>query len=180
MNKLESALLEIGVDSIAPFSEMTEQRALFCEQNEQLFIRVIANKPDSPVTNHLLGISTKCHIEQSALLERHLTSIKAMQSSFEANLGKQNASKFNNQSVEQLLFTSHIWLYVQGYLDMDFSLANDHAENTAYLLTSATGINAQEYRTQLAESFYQGRENSPTKTQTNAVLSWFKALFSFS
>lgn len=177
MNELERALTEIGANNLAPLSTMHKQSRLLCEQNESLFNKVVKNKPDSPVTNHLLGIMTKCHIEQTALLEGHLDSVHQMQLALEQSLGKNNAQKFENQSVSHLMVTTHVWLYIQGYLNMDYSLASDHAQNTAQLISAATGVDSQSCRSQFMESFYQGKTASPVKSQPNPLFGWLKKLF---
>ncbi|NMT19539.1 hypothetical protein HKA99_34870, partial [Vibrio parahaemolyticus] len=76
---------------------------------------------------HLLGLLTKSHIEASANYEQNAHSTQRMQQVLTDSLGNEHADKFTNQSAEDLILVTHLWLYTQGYLNMDFSLAHDHA-----------------------------------------------------
>ena len=74
---------------------------------------------------------------------------------------------------------THLWLYTQGYLNMDFSLAHDHAEQTQNTLQHELVIKRMDldaFRTDLMQSFYMGKEVNPAKKQ--GLFSWVKRLFS--
>ncbi len=177
MNNLEQTLSAIQAESLSCFQTMDKEHSAFCLHHQTLFQRAFDNKPDKPVTHHLLGVLTKAHIEQSALLTDHSNAIAAMQKSIVDNLGDKHASKFENQSINQLLFTTHLWLYVQGYLSMDFSLANDHALNTADIITTLNGQDRETLRSEFMGSFYQGKQNSPKRPTENPFLRWFNRFF---
>lgn len=109
---------------------------------------------------------TKSHIEASALYEQHATSTHHMQQVLSDTLGEEHAEKFTNQSAEDLVLVTHLWLYTQGYLNMDFSLAHDHAEQTQNILQHELVIKRMDldaFRTDLMQSFYLGKEANPAK-----------------
>lgn len=177
MTNLEQVLKEIHADSVVDTHNLGTEWDSFCEQYAALFDKVRQSKPDSSVTHHLLGILTKAHIESQTLIQEHQNAIINMKQVFEENLGEQHAARIENQSQKQLVFVTHLWLYLQGYLQMDFSLANDHAEQTANLITQISGLDSHALRTDFLGSFYQGIEHSPVEAKTNPILAWFKSLF---
>ena len=56
----------------------------------------------------------------------------------------------------QTLLMDFDWLYVKGYLGMDYSLANDHALQTAEAMSRLKGQSADELRTKFNQSYYLG------------------------
>ncbi|WP_159650591.1 hypothetical protein [Vibrio atypicus] len=179
MNNLDSALKEIKADSLlsAFVFDGQAQWGAFCEEHNALFERVSQNKPETAATYHLLGLLTKAHINAQTALEQQKESLEAMQKALSDNLGQQNAQRFENNTLSKLLFITHLWLYLQGYMKMDFSLANDHAEQTAKVISTLTGQDIQVLRVSLVESFYKGDEHSIIVRTTNPVLAWIKSLF---
>tara|TARA_Y100001956_G_scaffold82645_1_gene104516 strand:+ start:2070 stop:2624 length:555 start_codon:yes stop_codon:yes gene_type:complete len=177
MTKLESALKEIGADCLQMTPQQTSQWLVFCEQYDNLFTQVCDKKPDVVFTHHLLGLLTKAHIESQATVESHKQAIQTMQETFAQHLSPEQASKFENQSLLKLELVTHLWLYLQGYLKMDFSLANDHAEQTALTITDITSQDSQILRTHFLQSYYAGEERSPIKRSASPLFSWLKSLF---
>ena len=178
MNNLDETLRSIKADTLLSGPQHQEQWQVFCQQNQSLFDRVRQNKSDVEPVSHLLGILTKAHIEAQTSLEQQLSSHQAMQQVLDEHLGKTNAERFNNHSLTTLLFITHLWLYLQGYLKMDFSLANDHAEQAASLISKVNKQDTQILRTEFMQSFYLGDHQSPIVEQQNPILGWFKSLFS--
>lgn len=179
MNELDSALKEIKADCLVNHTDAQKQWDVFCEQYVTLFEKVRLNKPDSDITHHLLGILTKAHIEAQTLIQNHQESIDTMERVFKDNLGEKHASRIENQSQKQLIFVTHLWLYIQGYLQMDFSLANDHAELTARTLSHMSEPQTDALRTAFLGSYYQGIERSPIEKNVHPLLTWFKSIFKF-
>ncbi|UUM32951.1 hypothetical protein [Vibrio japonicus] len=177
MNKLETALKDIKADCLLNHADAQKQWDVFCEQYVTLFEKVRLNKPDSDTTHHLLGILTKAHIEAQTLIQHHQESLGKMEQVFKDTLGEEHASRFENQSQKQLIFVTHLWLYIQGYLYMDFSLANDHAEQTAKILSPMSAQQPEALRSEFLGSFYQGIDNSPIEKTTHPILGWLKSLF---
>lgn len=176
MNNLEQALIDVKADTLSCFNAMEKERSIFCDTQSSLLERAVTNKPESSVTHHLLGVLTKTHIEHTVLLENNLTPISAMQQSLTDNLGREYADKFENQSLNQLVFVTHLWLYIQGYLGMDFSLANDHAAKTAALTTQFHGQDSETQRSTFLESFYLGKQNRPDTPSSNPIVRWLNRL----
>ncbi|CAH1544390.1 conserved hypothetical protein [Vibrio rotiferianus] len=179
MTPLNEFIEEIGVKNIPFVCQHKAARRRWTKEQAPLFIKVCENKPDTAPALHLLGLLTKSHIEASALYEQHSTSAHHMQQVLNDTLGEEHAEKFTNQSAENLVLVTHLWLYTQGYLNMDFSLAHDHAEQTQNTLQHELVIKRMDldaFRTDLMQSFYMGKEANPAKKQ--GLFSWVKRLFS--
>ncbi len=176
-NALDLALKAIKADLLLESQPFETQWDLFCEQYEPLFKHVTSSKPQNAPTHHLLGILTKAHIDSQSMLQTHLNSVKKMEQVFEENLGKEKAGLFENQSLAGLVFVTHLWLYLQGYLKMDFSLANDHAQQTSVTVHSLTEHDTNALRTEFMASFYLGNQHSPIIQSANPVVKWLRSLF---
>ncbi len=175
MTELERQLKVIGADSIAAITLPSSAWEQFCTQHTSLFAKANQRNPDKPVTHALLGILTKAHMEETSYLEAQIESIQTMQEVLLSNLGQDNAAKFKQRSSEQLTLVTHLWLYLQGFLSMDFSLANDHADNTAHLIARLDNKDPQLIRTQFLASYYHGIERSTTRPKTSSgLLGWLK------
>ncbi|KJY84599.1 hypothetical protein TW81_03475 [Vibrio galatheae] len=178
MTELEQQLSTIGANTLPTVESNSKAWALFCQQHSPLFERALINKPESPVTHHLLGILTKAHIQATSELQSNLTSIQEMYRTFSDYLGSEHADKFTQQGLEQLALSTHLWLYLQGYLKLDFSLANDHALNSAELISAITQQDVQMLRTQFLASYYTATERSPVETnQASKLMIWLKKRF---
>ncbi|MGR4991380.1 hypothetical protein ACPV3U_17550 [Vibrio rotiferianus] len=179
MTPLSELIHEMGIKNIPFVSKHKAARRRWTKEQAPLFIRVCENKPDTAPALHLLGLLTKSHIEASALYEQQATSTHNMQQVLNDTLGQEHAEKFTNQSAEDLVLVTHLWLYTQGYLNMDFSLAHDHAEQTQNTLQHELVIKRMDldaFRTDLMQSFYMGKEANPTKA--HGLFGWMKRLLS--
>ncbi|EGU31650.1 hypothetical protein [Vibrio scophthalmi] len=178
MSNLAQALINIGADQLEHVSSDSVEWQAFCQHNESLFNRVQLAKPEQAFTHHLLGILTKAHIEALSRVEQQRDSVEAMNQAIEKNVGAEHHSRFRYQEGEQLLVITHLWLYVQGYLGMDFSLANDHAQSSVQALITMQGGDSQALRSQLMASFYQGKAHTATsQQQSHCIIQWLKSLF---
>ncbi|EDP60582.1 hypothetical protein [Vibrio sp. AND4] len=178
MTALNELLQEMGCKNIPFIDKHKVARRRWVEEQAPLFIRVCENKPDKAPVLHLLGLLTKSHIETSALYDQNAASTHRMQQVFSDTLGEEYAKKFTNQTAEDLALVAHLWLYTQGYLNMDFSLAHDHAEQTQNTLQQelvTKRMDSDAFRTDLMQSFYLGKKATPKKT--SGLLSWIKSLF---
>lgn len=167
MTSLSELSQEMGFKEIPFVKEHKAAKRRWLKEQSQLFTKVCENKPATAPTLHLLGLLTKSHIEASANYEQHAHSAQQMQQVLTDSLGDEHADKFTNQSVEDLILITHLWLYTQGYLNMDFSLAHDHAEQTQNTLQHELVVKRMDvdaFRTELMQSFYLGREASPAST----------------
>lgn len=177
MTELEQQLTAIEANSLSFVVHTKGAWLLFCETHSTLFEKALRNKPESSVTSHLLGILTKAHIEASSHVASNASSLQAMHQVLDESLGQTHANKFEDQSLQQLFLATHLWLYLQGYLTLDFSLANDHAHNTAELISSITQQDVQALRTEFLESYYQGTHCSQvTPSRSFSPLGWLKKL----
>ena len=179
MTPLNELIQQMGFTNIPFVNEHKAARRRWTKEQAPLFIRVCENKPETAPALHLLGLLTKSHIEASALYEQHSTSSQHMQKALSDTLGDEHADKFTNQSAEDLILITHLWLYTQGYLNMDFSLAHDHAEQTQESLQHELVIKRMDldaFRTDLMQSFYLGKEATPAKS--NGLFGWLRQLFS--
>ncbi len=146
-------------------SDTQAQYEQLIEQNNIFYQRVVENQPDKSASYLLLGLLTKLHIESIQTLTTHLESIRAMKSAIQEGVGDENASKFELNDSELLTVITQAWLFVQGYRDMDFSLANDHALETAELISKLELGNIDETRTELVRFYYLGQGASPKSQQ---------------
>jgi hypothetical protein len=179
MTPLEELIKEMEFTTIPFVTEHQTAKQRWLDEQNALFTRVCENKPATPPALHLLGLLTKSHIEASALYEQHAHTTHQMQIALSESVGDEHASKFTNQSAEDLILITHLWLYTQGYLNMDFSLAHDHAQQTQTTLQHELvikRIDVDAFRTELMRSFYLGRNANPIKS--GGLLGWLKRLLS--
>lgn len=177
MTDLQQAICDIKANDLASVNFEARQWQIFVEHNSPLFDTVLKVKPTTPVNHHLLGLLTKSHIEALNQVEQHQSSARAMHQALNQELGKDLADNFHYHDGEQLIFITHLWLYLQGYLAMDFSLANDHAEKTASAIVSAMGGDIQQIRSAFMASFYQGKSHTNSTKPDNPLMAWIKSLF---
>ncbi|EOA6545922.1 hypothetical protein ACI1IY_000551 [Vibrio vulnificus] len=157
MSELKDALAEAGVFTLEYVNNNPDALARFCDAQNALFQRVCENKPETPTTLHLLGLLTKSHIEILAQFVSDKESRLAMKDVLQTSLGAQSSDKFNDVVLQDLLMISTLWIFVQGRLKMDFSLANDHATETAQHAAPFLAVDADVIRSELMQSFYQGK-----------------------
>jgi len=179
MTSLSELSQEIGFKDIPFVKKHKAAKRRWLKEQTPLFTKVCENKPTTAPILHLLGILTKSHIEASANYDQHVYSTQTMRKVLTDSLGNDHADKFTNQSSEDLILITHLWLYAQGYLNMDFSLAHDHAEQVQNTLQHDLIINRIEvdaFRAELMQSFYLGRAANPMSA--NGLWSRVKRLFS--
>lgn len=166
MNELEQQLSDIGVHTLEFVENHPQALTRFCTGQNDLYLRVVENKPQTPKQLLLLGLLTKAHSETLADFMQHAKSRQAMHSVFESELGEEFAERFNDVTLQDLSMVTTLWLFVQGRLNMDFSLANDHAHETAQHLSPFLKMQPDAIRSEFMQSFYQGkvlyqRDNPP-------------------
>lgn len=178
VSKLKQQLEVAGIDTL---HLSTKEAALFAqviEEKAEFFDTVCQQSPDKKPILLLLGLLTKQQIEATGKLESQVEQICKMHNIFSETVGEQEASRFGAQAVIELSLVTKIWLMVQGYLNMDFSLANDYALNTATLLTKALHVQEMdELRTELLAGYYHGKEkrqgDEPSAQWSDKLFSWF-------
>ncbi len=175
MNTLEQFLTQIGMNQLSSSQTYLAQWQYFCARHHSLFDTVTADKPELDVA---LGLFTKAHIEAITQFEDQSQAAKGVILAIEDNLaGQKNA--FQLDAADELEFVTHGWLYLQGYLAMDFSLANDHAHQTAHILTQTLSGNPEEKRSMFLSSYYIGKERRPVTNSPQGLarlVQWLKSL----
>ncbi|WP_261875115.1 hypothetical protein [Vibrio rarus] len=132
--------------------------AKVCEENTALFERSKLKYPAHSDLQLLLGLLTLRH---EVLLKQLLVqqdSLVAMQQVIEGSLNSEHANAFKSPLVMEFWLTMHLWLYAQGQLKMDFSLANDYAMEAAEALSPLCSSSKDQLRCEWTRSFYCGSE----------------------
>ncbi|PMK03495.1 hypothetical protein [Vibrio sp. 10N.261.55.A7] len=176
MSELEKLCLECGLNNLAAVKQHHKLWQDWQVTQSPLFQAVLENKPETPGKLHLLGLLTKSHIELLSSFTPYIDSIHAMKNAISNTVGSEHEKKFKTSHVYELSLITHAWLYIQGYLGMDFSLANEHALETAKMISSINSDDAQTLRTSFLESFYEGTHHQP-KRASGRLSEWIKQLF---
>ncbi len=179
--KLYSCLKESGLDSVAAIvTGFEKELTSFIDENHALFKHACENKPDNSVRQTLLGLLTKVHIDASYRFESNKEANEAMQNVFDNTVGTENSDKFQNSNAQQLKLVTHLWLFIQGRLGMDYSLANDHAAVAATLLSRVSRSSDDEIRVEFMASFYDGLNIYQADNKPSGIVHRLKRLFNLS
>ena len=176
----------------------------FNEQEQQLlgefitvstpfFDKVRQNRPDKPSHDLVLGLLTKS--QQEALAEYQATKpkIDELKQMFSDKVGAEHAGKFITLNQAEVTVIASLWFMAQGYTGIDFSYANDHAQEIAELLGehsqfvekhkqfASAGYDSERYRTRFMQAYYTGIDHAEKKqTHGNTYMtikSYIKRLF---
>ncbi|KPL98694.1 hypothetical protein [Vibrio splendidus] len=176
--KLEACLQLAGLDSVKALSTGYEKElSSFIDENHALFKHACENKPDNSARQTLLGLLTKVHIDASYRFESNKEANEAMQNVFDNTVGTEHSDKFQNSNAQQLKLITHLWLFIQGRLGMDYSLANDHAAVAATLLSRISRSSDDEIRVEFMASFYDGLNLYQAENKPSGFVHHFKRLF---
>ena len=179
--KLHSCLKESGLDSVAAIATGFEKELTsFIDENHALFKHACENKPDNSARQTLLGLLTKVHIDASYRFESNKEANEAMQNVFDNTVGTEHSDKFQNSNAQQLKLVTHLWLFIQGRLGMDYSLANDHAAVAATLLSRLSRSTDDEIRVEFMASFYDGLNIYQAENKPSGIVHHLKRLFNLS
>lgn len=179
--KLYTCLKESGLESVTAIATGFEKELTsFIDENHALFKHACENKPDNSARQTLLGLLTKEHIDASYRFESNKDASEAMQSVFDNTVGSEHGDKFQNSSSQQLKLVTHLWLFIQGRLGMDYSLANDHAAATAKLLSRLSRSTDDEIRVEFMASFYDGLNIYQAENKPSGFIHSLKRLFNLS
>jgi hypothetical protein len=175
---LQTALEELGVKSVQFISQHQEQFEQFCQSHSPLYERVLQAKPSVNAQQHLLGVMTKAHLELFGSLTAHQDAIEQMRQAFVNELGQEQANILKLPAGIEMQLATHLWLFVQGRLGMDFSLANDHSQQSANLLSQLLSADSDALRCQFNHSFYVGYRHFEAKKTTPSLWKrWFEKWF---
>ena len=176
--KLEACLQLAGLDSVKALTTGYEKELKsFIDDNHALFKHACENKPDNSARQTLLGLLTKVHIDASYRFESNKEANEAMQNVFDNTVGTEHSDKFQNSNAQQLKLITHLWLFIQGRLGMDYSLANDHAAVAATLLSRISRSSDDEIRVEFMASFYDGLNLYQAENKPSGFVHYFKRLF---
>lgn len=176
--KLEACLQFAGLDSVKVLTTGYEKElSSFIDENHALFKHACENKPDNSARQTLLGLLTKVHIDASYRFESNKEANEAMQNVFDNTVGTEHSDKFQNSNAQQLKLITHLWLFIQGRLGMDYSLANDHAAVAATLLSRISRSSDDEIRVEFMASFYDGLNLYQAENKPSGFVHHFKRLF---
>ncbi|MEZ9740519.1 hypothetical protein AB4283_00425 [Vibrio splendidus] len=176
--KLEACLQLAGLDSVKALTTGYEKElSSFIDENHALFKHACENKPDNSARQTLLGLLTKVHIDASYRFESNKEANEAMQNVFDNTVGTEHSDKFQNSNAQQLKLITHLWLFIQGRLGMDYSLANDHAAVAATLLSRISRSSDDEIRVEFMASFYDGLNLYQAENKPSGFVHHFKRLF---
>jgi hypothetical protein len=176
--KLEACLQLAGLDSVKALTTGYEKELKsFTDENHALFKHASENKPDNSERQTLLGLLTKVHIDVSYRFESNKEASEAMQGVFDSTVGSEHGDKFQNSNAQQLKLVTHLWLFIQGRLGMDYGLANDHAAATATLLSRLSRSTDDEIRVEFMGSFYDGLNLYQAENKPSGFVHRFKRLF---
>ncbi|PTO90733.1 hypothetical protein CWO08_21765 [Vibrio sp. 10N.286.48.B8] len=176
--RLHVCLKESGLDSVTVIATGFEKELTsFIDENHALFKHACENKPDNSARQTLLGLLTKVHIDASYRFESNKEANEAMQNVFDNTVGTEHSDKFQNSNAQQLKLVTHLWLFIQGRLGMDYSLANDHAAATATLLSRLSRNTDDEIRVEFMGSFYDGLNLYQAENKPSGFVHRFKRLF---
>ncbi|MEZ8200819.1 hypothetical protein [Vibrio splendidus] len=176
--KLEACLQLADLDSVKALTTGYEKELKsFIDENHALFRHACENKPDNSARQTLLGLLTKVHIDASYRFESNKEANEAMQNVFDNTVGTEHSDKFQNSNAQQLKLITHLWLFIQGRLGMDYSLANDHAAVAATLLSRISRSSDDEIRVEFMASFYDGLNLYQAENKPSGFVHHFKRLF---
>lgn len=178
VSNLKQQLEIAGVDTLHLSGKEAQLFADAVATKADAFERLCRDKHDKDPLLLLLGLLTKSHIEAVSKLEPQLEAIQAMHDVFEEHLGQKQAHKLEADTLIELSLVTKLWLMVQGYLNMDFSLANDYAQHSADLLSKALRTESQVLRCELLSSYYHGKskyaKEAPEAQWPKKLLGWLK------
>ena len=188
MPDLLNELSVMGLHDL-PFSEQERSELdQFIAVCSPFFVSVCQQKPDKSQHHLLLGVMTKAQSEAVEDYKQKSQSLQNMKQVFEDTVGADHADKFVATDSQRLTVIATVWFMVQGYTGIDFSYANDHAEQIAQTLmpaplvsTTANSSNthsAEPIRSGFMRAYYvgveQARKNKSSATLFETIKKWFK------
>ncbi|GEM81406.1 hypothetical protein [Vibrio superstes] len=156
-NALLNAVQAMGFSLPTKATSLTVESAQLeqlCEKLSPLFERSKLKHTEHSDLKLLLGVFTLHHERLLHQLRSQQKSLLAMQQVIDESLESQHAKAFKSPLVLEFWLTMHLWLYVQGQLKMDYSLANDYASEAGELIASFSSLSADQLRCEWNESFY--------------------------
>lgn len=180
MNDLHHTLNTMGLQSLDLTEPDQQQITRLIDTQARFFSKVVRQKPDKSPHNLALGLLTKCYQEALANFQATEKTISRVQSVFAETIGHEQAQKFTSSDSDVQNFAM-LWFMAQGYTGIDFSYANDHANEIATILTGSLALRDNDpnaMRSRFMQSYYVGRHTAETKQQAGSgLMSRIKRLF---
>lgn len=133
-----------------------------CDKLMPLYKNSRAKFPEHTDLELLLGLMSVHHDRLLHQLRAQNEALVAMQEVIEQSLDRSHSRKFKAPVVIEFWLCMHLWLYLQGMLRLDYSLANDYASDAAAMLAPMTDKNQEQLRVEWNQTYYTGREAKQT------------------
>jgi len=175
MTPLLKELEKMGLSTLS-FSE--QERTLleqFITISSPFFDSVCQHRAEKPTKDLVLGLLTKSHREAFDEYLATQPKIKELKQLFSDQVGNEHAGKFTTLNQAELTVISSLWFMAQGYTGIDFSYANDHAQETAELLcgnlqSPSESDEVQRIRTRFMQAYYTGVDYSHKNQNSESFL----------
>lgn len=181
MTDLNQALRTMGLLSLELTTSEQQQIQQLIDNQAAFYAKVVRQKTDKLPHDLALGLLTKCHQQALANFQATAATISRVQSVFAQTVGREQAQKFSTSSESDVLGYTTLWFMAQGYTGIDFSYANDHANETAIILAESPAVSENDpnvFRSRFMQAYYVGRHAADAHSgEGNAWLSRLKRLF---
>ncbi|WP_261858777.1 hypothetical protein [Photobacterium sanguinicancri] len=178
VSALHQTFTSIGLNQLSLSQAEQKELTAFINQHHQFFDNVCQQKADKKPTDLLLGLMTKTQQETVQHFVHNQQAIESMQQVLIDTLGDQQ-KKFVATDSHRLAIETRLWLLIQGYCGIDFSYANEQAEQSAALLTTSLALPEHAIRSDLLVAYYAGKNQKETKSASQAKSSIIQRIKSF-
>ncbi|GLQ72107.1 hypothetical protein [Vibrio penaeicida] len=181
MTNLTDILASAGMNELTLSSEDQVRSRNIIKTCDAIFNQACQNNPEKSPFDMALGTLTKAQMELMVNIETQADTLKSMGDIIQNTLGGEHSDKFSAELPKDLLCCTRLWLMAQGYLQMDFSLANDHATQTSEALAKVENSDIEKTRTELMKAFYIGKSHNSVVTKHSVfsrVSAWLSKTFS--
>ncbi|MDR9828634.1 hypothetical protein RCJ22_23900 [Vibrio sp. FNV 38] len=158
-NNLHSHLRDIGFALPNASSLIACQASNLTEITDNLqpiYDKTCLEKPELGQVERLVGLFSYYHHGLLQQFDQQQGSLKNVLDVFEQQLPLGDKPRFSAPIITQFWLATHLWLFVQGRMNLDYSLANDHAIEVSTRLSNVTKLDMDALRCELNKSYYQG------------------------
>ncbi|GAD80243.1 hypothetical protein [Vibrio ezurae] len=144
-----------------------------CERLLPLYQRSKTQYPQHTDQQLLLGLLTLHREKQLQQLRSQHSSLLAMQQVIDDSLENEHANCFKSPLIIDIWLSMHLWLFVQGQMKIDYSLACDYATETSDLLVPFLPLSANQLRSDWLKSYYEGKETMQALSKQNRGIGYW-------
>ncbi|CAM4338154.1 hypothetical protein [Vibrio agarivorans] len=177
-NSLHSQIFQLGfvLPAQSPSISISEaDLQAIVEHLTPLYEKSIVKKPNLTTPERLLGLFSYHHQVVLGEFIEQREALQKMQNVFKQHLDVDHQDKFSAPILKQLWLATHLWLFLQGRMNLDYSLANDHATQVANHITSIVEVDSNKLRCELTQTYYQGVSiYQATETKKPLWKKWFE------